>query len=50
MKWQEQLKWAMEEGVDYIIAETFNDLGEAMLALQCIQEYAKGNWLNNIRI
>jgi hypothetical protein len=25
--------------VDYIIGETFNDFGEAMLALECIKEY-----------
>jgi hypothetical protein len=28
--------------VDYIIGETFNDFGEAMLALKCIKEYGKG--------
>lgn len=39
---QEQIEWAVEYGVDYIIAETFNDLGEAMLALKAIQQYGKG--------
>lgn len=39
---KEQIEWAVEYGVDYIIAETFNDLGEAMLALKAIQQYGKG--------
>ncbi|CAC5420611.1 BHMT [Mytilus coruscus] len=39
---KEQIEWAVEEGVDYIIGETFNALGEAMLALECIKEYGKG--------
>lgn len=43
---QEQIEWAVEYGVDYIIAETFNDLGEAMLALKAIQQYGKGNCKN----
>ena len=32
----------MEEGADYIIAETFMEAGEAYLALDCIQKYGKG--------
>lgn len=39
---QEQVKWAVEEGCDYIIAETFGYLGEALLALDVIKEYAIG--------
>ncbi|XP_071145299.1 S-methylmethionine--homocysteine S-methyltransferase BHMT2-like [Mytilus edulis] len=39
---KEQIKWATEEKVDYIIAETFNDLGEALLALECIKEFGNG--------
>ncbi|VDI18473.1 Hypothetical predicted protein, partial [Mytilus galloprovincialis] len=39
---KEQIEWAVQEGVDYIIGETFNALGEAMLALECIKEYGKG--------
>ncbi|GFO24641.1 betaine--homocysteine s-methyltransferase 1-like [Plakobranchus ocellatus] len=34
-----QIEWAVEGGADYIIAETFNELAEAKLALQAIQEY-----------
>lgn len=36
------MKWAVEEGCDYIIAETFGYLGEALLALDVIKEYAIG--------
>ncbi|XP_052104015.1 betaine--homocysteine S-methyltransferase 1-like [Mytilus californianus] len=39
---QEQIEWAVEENADYIIGETFNDYGEAALALQSIQEFGKG--------
>lgn len=46
---QEQIEWAVEEGVDYIIGETFNALGEAMLALECIKEYGKGIVNNQIK-
>ena len=40
---QEQVEWAVEAGVDYILGETFNELGEAMLALEVIKEFGKGN-------
>lgn len=39
---QEQVRWAVEEKCDYVIAETFGYLGEAMLALEVIKEHAKG--------
>ena len=39
---QEQIRWAVEEGADFIIGETFLDAGEAYLALECIQKYGKG--------
>ncbi|XP_060084166.1 betaine--homocysteine S-methyltransferase 1-like [Ylistrum balloti] len=39
---KEQIEWAVEGGADYIIAETFNDFGEAMLALRAIQTFAQG--------
>ena len=32
----------MEEGADFIIGETYTDLGEAMLALESIKQYGKG--------
>lgn len=34
---EEQVRWAQEEGVDFIIAETFNHLGEALIALDVIK-------------
>lgn len=36
---EEQVAWAKEAEVDYIIAETIENLGEALLALQVIKEY-----------
>ena len=37
--YQEQVQWAKEEGVDYIIAETFSYLGEAEIALEVIKSF-----------
>jgi Homocysteine S-methyltransferase len=34
----EQLGWAVEEGVDFVISETNDYLGEALIALEVIQE------------
>jgi len=34
---EEQVKWAKDEGVDFIIAETFDIVEEAMLALEVIK-------------
>ena len=39
---QEQIIWAVEEKADYIVAETFNDFGEAWLALETIKEFGNG--------
>ncbi|KAK6175446.1 hypothetical protein SNE40_013909 [Patella caerulea] len=39
---KEQIEWAVKEKADFIVAETFSELGEAMLALQCIQKYGNG--------
>ncbi|KAK3096933.1 hypothetical protein FSP39_004915 [Pinctada imbricata] len=39
---KEQIEWAIEEGADFMIGETFNDFGEAMLALEAIQKYGNG--------
>jgi betaine-homocysteine S-methyltransferase len=33
----EQVTWAAEAGVDYIVAETFSFLGEALLALEAVR-------------
>jgi methionine synthase I (cobalamin-dependent) len=37
----EQVGWAADAGVDYIVAETFAWGGEAMLALEAIKKYSK---------
>jgi betaine-homocysteine S-methyltransferase len=34
---EEQVRWAMDAGVDYVIGETFPYLGEALLALEIIR-------------
>ncbi|XP_005089330.1 betaine--homocysteine S-methyltransferase 1 [Aplysia californica] len=39
---KEQVEWSVEEGVDLIIAETFQEVGEALLALEVIRTYGKG--------
>jgi betaine-homocysteine S-methyltransferase len=35
----EQVQWAVDEGVDFIIAETLDYLGEGLLALEVIQKF-----------
>ena len=35
---EEQVRWASSGGVDFIIAETFSHLGEALIALEVIKE------------
>jgi len=35
----EQVRWAKEEGADFVVAETFSFLGEALLALNVIKKY-----------
>ncbi|KAJ8314969.1 hypothetical protein KUTeg_007119, partial [Tegillarca granosa] len=42
LRTQELIEWSVEEKADFIIAETFATLGEAMLALEAIKEYGKG--------
>jgi betaine-homocysteine S-methyltransferase len=37
----EQVGWAADAGVDYIVAETFSWGGEALLALEAIKKYSK---------
>jgi betaine-homocysteine S-methyltransferase len=32
-QYEEQLGWAVEEGIDFVIAETFDHLGEALIAV-----------------
>jgi len=38
---EEQVKWAVEEGADYIIGETFRCFGEAKIALEVIKAHGK---------
>ncbi len=37
--YEEQVRWAVEEGVDFIIAETIEYVGEALIALDVIKKY-----------
>jgi len=39
---KEQIEWIVESGVDFIVGETFTELGEAKLAMECINKYGKG--------
>ncbi|KAJ8025143.1 Betaine--homocysteine S-methyltransferase 1 [Holothuria leucospilota] len=41
---KEQVEWAIEEGADFIVAETFGILDEALIALDVIKRYGKGNF------
>ena len=38
---EEQVGWAADAGVDYVVAETFAWGGEALMALQAIRKYSK---------
>ncbi|MBA3724125.1 MAG: homocysteine S-methyltransferase family protein [Candidatus Levybacteria bacterium] len=37
--YEEQVRWAVEEGADFIIAETISYLGEALIALEVIKAF-----------
>ena len=37
--YREQLGWAVDEGIDFVIAETHEYVGEALIALEAIKEY-----------
>eukprot|EP00057_Strongylocentrotus_purpuratus_P034028 XP_793652.2 PREDICTED: betaine--homocysteine S-methyltransferase 1 [Strongylocentrotus purpuratus] len=39
---KEQVEWAVDEGADFIVGETFGHLEEAVLATKAIKEYGKG--------
>ncbi|XP_064605574.1 betaine--homocysteine S-methyltransferase 1-like [Liolophura sinensis] len=39
---KEQVEWAVEEKADFIVGETFGELGEALLALEAIKIHGKG--------
>jgi methionine synthase I (cobalamin-dependent) len=37
-QYEEQLGWAVEEGIDFVIAETFDHVGEALIGLEVCEE------------
>jgi betaine-homocysteine S-methyltransferase len=37
-QYEEQLGWAVEEGVDFVIAETYDHVGEALIGLEVCKE------------
>lgn len=37
--YREQLRWASDEGVDFVIAETLEYVGEALIALEVIKQF-----------
>jgi betaine-homocysteine S-methyltransferase len=37
--YEEQVQWALEEGIDFVIAETLGYLGEALIALEVIKKH-----------
>ncbi|HZC28597.1 MAG TPA: homocysteine S-methyltransferase family protein, partial [Gaiellaceae bacterium] len=37
-QYEEQLAWAVEEGVDFVVAETYDHVGEALIGLEVCQE------------
>ena len=37
-QYEEQLGWAVEEGIDFVIAETFDHVGEALIAVEVCRE------------
>ncbi|XP_071477186.1 betaine--homocysteine S-methyltransferase 1-like [Diadema antillarum] len=39
---REQIEWAVDEGADFIVGETFDHCGEAVLAAQVVKEYGRG--------
>lgn len=41
-QFKEQIEWAVEAGADYIVGETYTDLGEAKLAVEAVKKYGKG--------
>ena len=37
--YEEQVQWAVEEGIDFVIAETLDYFGEGLIALEVIKKY-----------
>lgn len=39
---KEEVEWAVKGGADVLLAETYNDFGEALLALEAMKKYGNG--------
>ena len=39
---QEQIEWAVEEGADLIVAETFSNCDEALIGVKAAKEFGNG--------
>jgi len=39
---KEEVEWAVNGGADLLLAETYNDFGESLLALEAMKEHGKG--------
>ena len=37
-QYEEQLEWAVEEGIDFVIAETYDHVGEALIGVEVCRE------------
>ena len=38
------MEWAVKGGADYMIAETFGDVAEALIALDVIKKHGNGKY------
>lgn len=45
-QYTEQLGWAVDEGIDFVLAETLEYVGEALIALEVIQSFGLENVIN----
>ena len=45
-QYTEQLGWAVEEGIDFVLAETIEYVGEALIALEVIQSFGLESVIN----
>ena len=43
-EWQEQIEWAVDAGADFIVAETYDTFGEALIATKACKVCAKGRY------
>ncbi len=44
--YEEQLRWSVEEGIDFVIAETIEYVGEALIALEVIKSFGLSAMVN----